>query len=108
MSGMMHGIDMQMIDTPGLSASASGTATNAAVLLQIRKAFKRHKPDLVVYVDRLDLPRQHEVRACFAVWVHVDSYAYSDLLIIRNRALSGILFVYIFLISKGKSFLTSR
>ncbi|KAG1663291.1 hypothetical protein FOA52_006332 [Chlamydomonas sp. UWO 241] len=53
-SGTVHGIRVVCIDTPGLVASASATATNGRSLQQIRKAYNSHKPDLVVYVDRLD------------------------------------------------------
>lgn len=51
-TGQVLGIRLSMIDTPGLTASAAGTAANAGVLRQLKKAFKQHAPDLVVYVDR--------------------------------------------------------
>ncbi|GAX74879.1 hypothetical protein CEUSTIGMA_g2325.t1 [Chlamydomonas eustigma] len=54
--GLVHGIHMVCIDTPGLMASAGAAAHNGKVLQQIRRAYHHHKPDLVVYVDRLDSP----------------------------------------------------
>eukprot|EP00878_Enallax_costatus_P020211 GHUV01021359.1.p1 GENE.GHUV01021359.1~~GHUV01021359.1.p1 ORF type:complete len:136 (+),score=46.77 GHUV01021359.1:53-409(+) len=51
-TGTVVGITLTMIDTPGLTASAAGTASNAGVLKGIKKAFKHHQPDLVLYVDR--------------------------------------------------------
>lgn len=51
-TGTVLGITLTMIDTPGLTASAAGTAANAGVLKGIKKAFKQHQPDLVLYVDR--------------------------------------------------------
>jgi len=54
--GMVHGIKLVCIDTPGLVAAASQTAYNGRVLREIHAAYKKHKPDLVVYVDRLDSP----------------------------------------------------
>eukprot|EP00878_Enallax_costatus_P024652 GHUV01026328.1.p1 GENE.GHUV01026328.1~~GHUV01026328.1.p1 ORF type:complete len:361 (+),score=105.02 GHUV01026328.1:53-1084(+) len=55
-TGTVVGITLTMIDTPGLTASAAGTASNAGVLKGIKKAFKHHQPDLVLYVDRFDQP----------------------------------------------------
>lgn len=51
-TGTVLGITLTMIDTPGLTASAAGTAANAGVLRGIKKAHKQHTPDLVLYVDR--------------------------------------------------------
>ncbi|KAG2450728.1 hypothetical protein HYH02_004566 [Chlamydomonas schloesseri] len=54
LTGSAHGIGLAFIDTPGLSLAPGGAARNAQVLQQIRRAYHRHKPDLLVYVDRLD------------------------------------------------------
>jgi GTPase SAR1 family protein len=50
--GMVLGCEFTLIDTPGLQASAAGFAANLAALNQVRKAFLKHRPDLVIYVDR--------------------------------------------------------
>jgi GTPase SAR1 family protein len=50
--GSVLGCDLTLIDTPGLHASASGYGRNQQVLQAIKGAYKKHKPDLVVYVDR--------------------------------------------------------
>ena len=57
---MVHGIELVLVDTPGLTASASGAALNASALLKIRSAYRKHKPDLVLFADRMDLRRQRE------------------------------------------------
>ncbi|GFR48520.1 hypothetical protein Agub_g10415, partial [Astrephomene gubernaculifera] len=54
--GAAHGIGLEFIDTPGLSLAAGGAARNCGVLQQIRRAYLAHRPDLLVYVDRLDAP----------------------------------------------------
>jgi hypothetical protein len=51
-TGCVFGVNLTLIDTPGLTASAAGTSANAAVLRQVKKAFKQHRPDMVLYVDR--------------------------------------------------------
>lgn len=51
-SGCVLGCQLTLIDTPGLTASAAGAAANAGVLRGIKRAFKEHAPDLVLYVDR--------------------------------------------------------
>eukprot|EP00798_Chlamydomonas_sp_ICE-L_P015505 gene15505-21592_t len=52
--GTAHGIPLICIDTPGLVPSASESKYNSKVLRQIRSAYQKHKPDLVIFVDRLD------------------------------------------------------
>ncbi|PNW70141.1 hypothetical protein CHLRE_17g707500v5 [Chlamydomonas reinhardtii] len=52
--GSAHGIGLVFVDTPGLSLAPGGAARNSQVLQQIRRAYHCHKPDLLVYVDRLD------------------------------------------------------
>eukprot|EP00877_Chromochloris_zofingiensis_P013738 jgi/Chrzof1/8618/Cz03g17170.t1_TOC120[v5.2] len=55
-TGSVMGIQLTMIDTPGMHASAAGFKANIAVLRAIKAAYKQHKPDLVIYVDRFDQP----------------------------------------------------
>lgn len=60
-TGSVAGIELRLVDTPGLAACAADAGTNAAPLRAIRGAFRRYKPDLVVYVDRWALPLVHLV-----------------------------------------------
>jgi hypothetical protein len=53
--GAINGIRMRFIDTPGLQAAASAVGYNSRVLGQIRKAYKKYKPDNVLYFDRMDV-----------------------------------------------------
>ena len=53
--GQYRGIKLKCIDTPGLSMSGSTLTRNAGVLHAIRKAMNKHKPNLVLYVDRNDV-----------------------------------------------------
>jgi len=40
------------IDTPGLHASADAQSANRSLLKSIKGAWKKHKPNFLVYVDR--------------------------------------------------------
>ncbi|XP_074561848.1 translocase of chloroplast 101, chloroplastic-like isoform X2 [Curcuma longa] len=53
-SGTLEGINIRVVDTPGLSTSAIEQSSNRKVLISIKKFIKRCPPDIVLYVDRLD------------------------------------------------------
>lgn len=55
--GSVNGIAVRFIDTPGLQPAASAAAANARILADIRRAHNKHKPDIVLYFDRMDLVR---------------------------------------------------
>ena len=55
--GSVNGIAVRFIDTPGLQPAASAAAANARILADIRRAHNKHKPDIVLYFDRMDLAR---------------------------------------------------
>jgi hypothetical protein len=50
--GRFLGVGLTLVDTPGLTSSAAGAGANAGVLRSIKAAFRKHQPDLVLYVDR--------------------------------------------------------
>ena len=56
-TGQYRGIGLRFIDTPGLTMSGSSLTGNARILHGIKKALKKHRPDLVLYVDRQDVVR---------------------------------------------------
>ncbi|PKA62248.1 Translocase of chloroplast 159, chloroplastic [Apostasia shenzhenica] len=53
-SGLVDGIWIRIIDTPGLKASIMDQAINRKILSSIKKYTKRCPPDIVLYVDRID------------------------------------------------------
>ncbi|ONK62964.1 uncharacterized protein A4U43_C07F9950 [Asparagus officinalis] len=53
-SGVVDGVKVRVIDTPGLRSSAMEQATNRRILSSIKKYTKKCPPDIVLYVDRLD------------------------------------------------------
>jgi hypothetical protein len=57
-SGVVSGINIRFVDTPGLEASASAVRKNQGVLLGIKAAHKKYNPDIVLYVDRVDMVRR--------------------------------------------------
>ena len=56
-TGTVAGVKIKFIDTPGLQPSAGNIQSNQIKLLKMQAAFKKHKPDLVVYMDRADVLR---------------------------------------------------
>ncbi|KAK7247257.1 hypothetical protein RIF29_42136 [Crotalaria pallida] len=53
--GMVDGVKIRVFDTPGLKSSALEQSANRKVLSAIKKVTKKSPPDIVLYVDRLDL-----------------------------------------------------
>lgn len=53
--GILDGIQVKILDTPGLSSSVMEQSTNRKILLSIKKLMKKFSPDVILYVDRLDL-----------------------------------------------------
>lgn len=53
--GMVDGVKVRVIDTPGLKSSAFEQSYNRKVLSYVKKLTKNSPPDIVLYVDRLDL-----------------------------------------------------
>lgn len=53
--GTVQGIKVRVIDTPGLLPSWSDEGQNEKVLLFVERFIKKTLPDIVFYVDRLDM-----------------------------------------------------
>ncbi|KAL1326997.1 hypothetical protein HN51_037106 [Arachis hypogaea] len=53
--GMVDGVKIRVFDTPGLRSSALEQGFNSKVLATVKKVTKKSPPDIVLYVDRLDL-----------------------------------------------------
>nr|CAD1821920.1 unnamed protein product [Ananas comosus var. bracteatus] len=54
-AGIVDGVKIRIIDTPGLKPSLVDHAWNRRILLSIKKYVKKCSPDIVLYVDRLDI-----------------------------------------------------
>nr|GEW13757.1 translocase of chloroplast 159, chloroplastic-like [Tanacetum cinerariifolium] len=52
--GTIEGIELRVIDTPGLKCSPFERSYNLKILKSIKRLAKKHTPDVVLYVDRLD------------------------------------------------------
>lgn len=50
----MHGMTLRLIDTPGLQPSSADVAYNSKIMADAKKFTKKHKPDIVLYFDRMD------------------------------------------------------
>ncbi|KAL5231128.1 hypothetical protein ABZP36_029904 [Zizania latifolia] len=53
--GMIEGIKVKVIDTPGLSCSSSDQHYNQKVLSSVKRLISRSPLDIVLYFDRLDM-----------------------------------------------------
>ncbi|KAF0928611.1 hypothetical protein E2562_006052 [Oryza meyeriana var. granulata] len=53
--GVVEGIKVKVIDTPGLSCSSSDQHYNQKVLNSVKRLISRNPPDIVLYFDRLDM-----------------------------------------------------
>ncbi|TKY60130.1 Translocase 159 [Spatholobus suberectus] len=53
--GVVDGVKIRIFDTPGLRSSAVEQRFNSKVLSAVKKLTKKSPPDIVLYVDRLDL-----------------------------------------------------
>ncbi|XP_042452085.1 translocase of chloroplast 101, chloroplastic-like [Zingiber officinale] len=53
-SGMVDGIKIHVMDTPGLRAATMDQGSSRRMLTSIKKNTKRNPPEIVLYVDRLD------------------------------------------------------
>uniref|UniRef100_A0A2P2MRB4 AIG1-type G domain-containing protein n=1 Tax=Rhizophora mucronata TaxID=61149 RepID=A0A2P2MRB4_RHIMU len=52
--GVVSGVKIRVIDSPGLKSSGSEQGANRKILSSIKKIMKKCPPDIVFYVDRLD------------------------------------------------------
>ncbi|XP_057421891.1 translocase of chloroplast 159, chloroplastic [Lotus japonicus] len=53
--GVVDGVQIRIFDTPGLRSSAFEQNFNRKVLTTVKKLTKKSPPDIVLYVDRMDL-----------------------------------------------------
>ncbi|XP_007041900.2 PREDICTED: translocase of chloroplast 120, chloroplastic [Theobroma cacao] len=53
--GTVHGIKVRVIDTPGLLPSWSDQRQNEKILHSVKHFIKKTPPDIVLYLDRLDM-----------------------------------------------------
>lgn len=54
--GTVQGIKVRVIDTPGLLPSWSDQRKNEKTLQSVKQYIKKTPPDIVLYLDRLDMP----------------------------------------------------
>uniref|UniRef100_A0A7N0UZW3 AIG1-type G domain-containing protein n=1 Tax=Kalanchoe fedtschenkoi TaxID=63787 RepID=A0A7N0UZW3_KALFE len=53
--GTVQGIKVRVIDTPGLLSSWSDQSQNEKILQSVKRFIKKTPPDIVLYLDRLDM-----------------------------------------------------
>ena len=58
--GQVNGIGVTFIDTPGLHPGPSSQSSNLKTLHAAKKAFNKHKPHAVLYMDRMDSTRRDQ------------------------------------------------
>ncbi|KAH7307217.1 hypothetical protein KP509_22G050000 [Ceratopteris richardii] len=58
-TGIVHGIKLRVIDTPGLRCSFTDRRHNQRMLASLKRIIKKHPPDIVLYFDRLDMQSRY-------------------------------------------------
>lgn len=58
-NGEAFGIQLKLVDTPGLHAAGGSYRENAKLIEKINKARGKCKPDLIIYCDRMDIVTPH-------------------------------------------------
>ncbi|KAI3996605.1 hypothetical protein MKX01_009437 [Papaver californicum] len=53
--GTVQGINVRMIDTPGLLTCGLDQRQNETILFSVKRFIKKNPPDIILYVDRLDM-----------------------------------------------------
>ncbi|CAN6468338.1 unnamed protein product [Victoria cruziana] len=53
-TGVVDGVNIRLIDSPGLKASVMEQAANRKILSSVKQYMKKFPPDIVLYVDRMD------------------------------------------------------
>ncbi|KAL6010327.1 hypothetical protein ACLOJK_000758 [Asimina triloba] len=53
--GMVQGIKVRVIDTPGLHPSCMDQRRNEKILHSVKRFIKKTPPDIVLYIDRMDM-----------------------------------------------------
>ncbi|KAF3793853.1 Translocase of chloroplast 159 [Nymphaea thermarum] len=54
-TGIVDGVKLRVIDTPGLRPSVMEQRTNRKILSSVKKFMKKFPPDIIFYVDRMDI-----------------------------------------------------
>lgn len=58
--GQVAGVPITFIDTPGLQPGPASAAANLKTLHAAKRAWNKHRPHVVLYVDRMDVPRRDQ------------------------------------------------
>ncbi|XP_020241766.1 translocase of chloroplast 159, chloroplastic-like isoform X2 [Asparagus officinalis] len=53
--GVVNGIKIRILDTPGLKLYSQDQVSNIKMLSSLKKYMKKYPPDVVLYMDRLDI-----------------------------------------------------
>ena len=56
----MRGMTLRLIDTPGLQPSGADIAYNSKIMADAKRFTRKHKPDIVLYFDRMDQPARSD------------------------------------------------
>ena len=56
----MRGVTLRLIDTPGLQPSSADIQHNSKIMADAKRFTRKHKPDIVLYFDRMDQPARSD------------------------------------------------
>ena len=60
MTHEMRGVTLRLIDTPGLQPSSADIQHNSKIMADAKRFTRKHKPDIVLYFDRMDQPARSD------------------------------------------------
>ena len=76
-TGTVKGIELRVIDTPGLRTGAGDAATNQNNLRKVKTLTKKYKPDIVLYFDRHDIPSPNVAADVPLLWAITETFGSS-------------------------------
>ncbi|CAN1235341.1 Translocase of chloroplast 159, chloroplastic [Linum perenne] len=90
-NGVVDGIKIRVIDSPGLKSSGSEQATNRRILNSIKSYMKKCPPDIVLYVDRLDTQTRdlNDLPLLKSITTHLGSSIWRNAIVTLTHAASA-------------------
>ena len=80
---------LRLIDTPGLRTSSADIQYNSRIMGQAKKYCNKHKPDITLYFDRLDIPLRWETAGYHDFETsheHVRSWVWFNAIVVLTHA----------------------
>ncbi|KAI3505646.1 hypothetical protein L1887_27781 [Cichorium endivia] len=87
--GNVDGIHLKIIDTPGFRGSPFERSYNLNILSNIKRLIQKHTPDIVLYVDRLDMYTDNDSHLLRLITSSLGSLVWRNCIIALTHASSN-------------------